>query len=243
MNAQDDEPRTTRRAVTLGAVALALMPHSVPGRQVERGPATLLVRGQAELPPGAAMAWRVVRDVAEAGAAANFERRALGFAVAASPFTSLLLTDEATGSAYRLAPGEVAFVREGVMQRRESLGDSPQAYLRIGLVAAEAVGDAGGDRALYASPPFAAPAGLVTLQLERLPLNAGETGYVTPGLGRSLLLVEQGEVELEEGEAAPHEVLQTVVGSDTSYAVSSLQGGAMIFGKRDGTSLLVATVV
>jgi hypothetical protein len=201
----------------------------------------LLVRGVAEL-PGTEMAWRVVRDGAEAGDEAQFERRALGFAVNSGIFSDLLLSDQTTGSAYRLTPGEAAFVREGTMQRRESLGVGPDSYLRIGLVAVERVNDAGGDRLEFAGPGFSVPEGVVTLSLERIALDAGETAYVTPGLGQALVLVEQGEIEIEQGEAAPRERLQTVVGSDTNYAIRSLMGGTTLFAMRDATSVLVATI-
>ncbi len=201
----------------------------------------LLIQGDAEL-DGTDMAWRVVRDVAEVGTEARFERRALGFAVSRSSFSDLLLTDQATGSAYRLATGEAAFVREGTMQRRESLGNGPDAYLRIGLVAAGSAEDAGGDRLEFAGPAFRTPSGLVALTLQRMSLESGQTAYVVPGAGQALLLVEQGEIEIEEGEAAPRERMQTVVGSDTSYAIRSLMGGTTLFAMRDATSVLGATI-
>jgi hypothetical protein len=233
---------TRRRAIgTLGAAALALTPGCLPARQA-RESLTLLDRSQVELPAGAMMAWRVVRDVAEVGTAAAFERRALGFTVASAPFTTLLLTNEATGSTRRLNPGQAAFVFEGTMQRRESLGHSATSYLRIGLVAAPTVNDAGGDRLIFAGPTFAAPSGNVTLNLERVALNAGERAYVTPGRGQALVLVEQGELDMEQGEATVLERLQTVVGCDTSYAVRSLPGGTTLFGLRDATRVLVATL-
>lgn len=231
-----------RRAVgTLAAAALALTPGRLSARQARVSP-TLLDRSQVELPAGAPLAWRVVRDVAELGESANFERRALGFAVASAPFTTLLLTNEATGSTRRLSPGQAAFVFEGTMQRRESLGSSPASYLRIGLVAATEANDAGGDRLIFAGPPFAAPAGKVTLNLERIVLNEDDRTYVMPGLGQALVLVEQGELDVEQGEAAVLERMQTVVGSDTSYAVQSLPGGTTLFSRRDATRVLVATL-
>ncbi len=88
--------------------------------------------GQATLPAGQPVAWRVVSDVAEVAPEATFERRALGFAVNTTPFGALLVTVEATGAAFRLVPGEAAFTPDGVMQRRESLGRGPGSYLRLG---------------------------------------------------------------------------------------------------------------
>jgi hypothetical protein len=190
------------------------------------------------------MAWRVISDVAEVGAAADFERRALGFAVASTPFTTLLLTDEATGSAYRLAPGDAAFVRDGTMQRRESLADAPDSYLRMALVEPAAASDAGGDRLRFAGSAFPTPTGRVTLSLHRVELGAGESVDLAPSVGESetLVVVEQGEVELAMGESVPRERLLTVVGSDTAYAIRSVGGSATLYGQREGTRVLVATI-
>jgi hypothetical protein len=111
-------------------------------------------------------------------------------------------------------------------------------------VAAEAVNDAGGDRLRFAGPAFPAPSGHVTLFLHRVEPAVGDAVGLPPGVGETetLVLVEQGEVELEIGEAAPRELLQTVVGSDTNYAIRSVSGAAMSYGAREATSVLVATV-
>jgi hypothetical protein len=235
--------RHTRRFLigTLAAAVMALEANRLQARQARVSP-TLLDRSQIELPAGEPMAWRVVRDVAEVGAAAAFEQRALGFVVASARFSTLLLTNEATGSTRRLTSGQAAFVFGGTRQRRESLGSSATSYLRIGLVPAAAVKDAGGDRLLFAGSSFPAPAGKVVLSLERLALGEDDTAYVNPGLGQALVLVEQGELDAEQGEAAPLERLRTTVGSDTSYAIRSLPGGTTLFGRRDATSVLVATI-
>jgi hypothetical protein len=204
---------------------------------------TLLVRGETRL-DGAPMAWRVVSDVAEVGAAAAFERRALGFAVATNPFSALLLTDEATGSAYRLAPGDAAFVRDGTMQRRESLADAPDSYLRVALVEPAAASDAGGDRLRFAGPAFPTPTDPVTLSLHRVELSAGESLGLAPGVGETetLVVVEQGEVALEASDGVTRERLLTVVGSDTAYAIRSVGGSATLYGQREGTRVLLATI-
>jgi hypothetical protein len=215
----------------------------LPGALAQQGlvEGALLVRGEAGL-AGDQMAWRVVQDVAEVGEDAIFQRRALGFTVNSGIFTDLLLTDEATGSAYRLAPDEAAFVGEGTMQRRESLGTEAEQYLRIGLVQATHAGDAGGDRMVYAGPAFAAPAGPVTLMLERLDLNAGDRAHAGTGVAHTLILVLQGEIEIEEGEAGPRTTLQTVVSSGTSYAAHSTPWGTAITAQRDATYVLVASM-
>ena len=201
---------------------------------------TLLVRGEANL-PGGEMAWRVVEAGAEQSADAIFQQRALGFTVNTA-FGDLLLTDEATGSAYRLAPDEAAFVTQGTMQRRESLGRTPERYLRIGLVQAGLETDAGGDRMVFSGPVFTAPAGQVTLTLERFNLNDGDGAYASPGQGQALILVLQGEIEIEEGEAGPRTRLQTVVGSGTSYAAHATPWSTSITATRDATYVLVASM-
>jgi len=232
-------PAVGRRALLLASAGLALGTARPDAGRGQAGSAELLVWGEAPLAAdGGPMAWRLVQDIAEAAPAAQFERRALGFAVATEPFSPLLLTDEATGSACRLLPGEAAFVREGTMQRRESLGSGPVGYLRIGLVAAGAAADAGGDRLRFAGPAFTTPAGARTIALLRIPL-AARTRFVLPaGAGAALLVVEQGEVVLES--AAGRESLATIVGSDTAYAVRSVVGSATISGQRAATSLLAA---
>jgi hypothetical protein len=130
------------------------------------------------------------------------------------------------------------------MQRRESLAEGPDAYLRIGLVAAANASDAGGDRLEFAGQGFTAPDGSVTLTLLRFVLDAGEIAYVNPGVRQALVLVEQGELEIrmEQGEAAPPERLRTVVGSDTYYAIQTVMGSTMLNAMRGATSVLVATI-
>lgn len=231
-----------RVVITLSAAAVVHPWWGATGlAQRELVEGTLLVRGEADL-AGGEMAWRVVQDVAEADDEVTFQRRALGFTVNSGIFTDLLVTDEATGSAYRLAPDEAAFVGEGTMQRRESLGNDAEQYLRIGLVRADFAGDAGGDRMVYAGQAFAAPAGPVTLTLERLDLQAGDRAYAGTGLGHTLILVLQGEIEIEEGEAGPITQLQTVVGSGISYAAHATAWGTSITAMRDATYVLVASM-
>ncbi len=242
-NAKMRPRRVSRRQALAAMAASAIFSQDAAAgfaRQT-RVTGTLLVRGDADL-SSRDMAWRVVQDVAETGAEAGFERRALGFAVNSSIFTDLLLTDEATGSAYRLAPDEAAFVTDTTMQRRESLGAAPEAYLRIGLVPAEFVDDDGGDRMVYAGPAFAAPEGSITLTLERLDLHEGDRAFAGTGLGQALILVLQGEIEIEEGEAGPRTRLQTVVGSGTWYVAHATPWGTSITALRDATYVLVASM-
>jgi hypothetical protein len=231
-----------RRAAIALATATVMCWWGIPAglARQELTDGTLLVRGNTVL-PGGEMAWRVVEDGAEQGTDAIFQQRALGFTVNTA-FGDLLLTDEATGSAYRLAPDEAAFVTQGTMQRRESLGRTPERYLRIGLVQAGLETDAGGDRMVFSGPVFTAPASRVTLTLERFNLNDGDGAYASPGQGQALILVLQGEIEIEEGEAGPRMHLQTVVGSGTSYAAHATPWSTSITAMRDATYVLVASM-
>jgi hypothetical protein len=241
---KDNSGGVSRRRVAIACLTAMAIHHS--GRAIgvarqARIDGTLLVRGEAEL-AGGEMAWRVVQDVAEAGDDAIYQRRALGFTVNSGVFSDLLLTDEATGSAYRLSPGEAAFVGEGTMQRRESLGAGTEEYLRIALVPASLAGDAGGDRMVFSGPAFVIPAGPVTLTLERLDLNEDDQAYARPGTAQALILVLQGEIEIKAGEGGPPTRLQTVVGSGVSYAAHSTPWGTTITAIRDGTYVLVASM-
>jgi hypothetical protein len=201
-----------------------------------------LASGQADIGAGSPVAWRVVKDVAEVGLNAGAEERALGFVVPSGPFGSLMLTDNGTGERVELTPIDAAFVADGTIQRRESLGSSPQAYLRLELVYAGVADDAGDDRLLFTGAPFDAPDGPARLALARVALAAGGSVGLPPGAGETLILVEQGEAELEVGEGAQRDILQTVVGSDTSYAIRTVASAAMLYGARAGTSVLIATI-
>ncbi|MFT4039215.1 MAG: hypothetical protein QM692_13595 [Thermomicrobiales bacterium] len=232
----------SRRGVTLALTMAALAPRRASATSVARqagATGKLLVRGTADL-PGGVMAWRVVQDMADTMGVLS-EQRALGFAVNSSPFTDLLFTDDLTGSAALLAPGEASFVREGVMQRRESLGDGPEAYLRIGLVDAGAATYTGGDRLIFAGPPFTVEPGVRTLALRRWSLALDDVIEPGVGVGEALVLVEQGEIDLSAG-IDPVERLRATVGSDTVYAVRSAPPPLHLVAQRDATSVLIATI-
>jgi len=246
MTASSFSPRVRRRPLlflpaALGFGTMTRSSHRANARQTSPGP-TLLVRGDIELSTDRRLAWRVVREVAELPPDAAFEGRSTGFAMASSNFTSMLVTDEATGSAYRLAFDEAAFVRDGTVQRAESLDERPVQYLRIKLAEATAPENASGFSLVFSGPAFAVPAGAITLALQRAGLMAGDTVELPPGIGETLVLVEAGEVELEIGEGAPRERLETVVGSGTYYVARSVGAAATLYAARDGARVLVATI-
>ena len=128
------------------------------------------------------------------------------------------------------------------MQRVESLDEYSGQYLHIKLAEATAPEDASGYSLVFSGPAFAVPAGPITLALQRSEMMSGDTVSLPPGTGETLVLVETGEAELEIGEAASRERLQTVVGSGTSYAVRSVGPAAMLYAARDATNVLIATI-
>lgn len=232
----------TRRAVLLAAPAIALI-GAVPGAAARQLPASdRLVRGTAAAPESGPVAWRVVQDVAEPAGSAVFEQRALGFALNTSPFDPMSFTDEETGTAFRLNPGEAAFTADGVSQKRESFGDRAVGYLRIALIPAADAGDAGGDRLRFAGSPFDLAPGRrsLTLTLLRARLEPGSELNVPTGSDFALVLIEQGEATLAGN--ASSERLTTVVGSDAAYAIRSVSGRAFLVDARPATSVVVATI-
>jgi hypothetical protein len=239
-------PRVGRRALLGMSAALSLGMAQASSRgaiaRQANAEATLLTRGAIELPAETAIAWRVVREVAEPSPDAAFAPRATGFAVSLHPFYALLLTDEATGSAYRLGFGEGAFVRDGTAQRVVSLGESWVEYLRIKLAAEATPEEATGRDLVFAGPAFAMPARSFTLALQRAELAVGDAIGLPPGAGETLVVVVQGDVELEVGEAAPRDLLRAVIGSDSHYVARSVGPAAMIYGARESTRVLIATI-
>ena len=73
-------------------------------------------------------------------------------------------------------------------------------------------------------------------------LQPGAEFGLPPTAGESLVLVEQGELFLERGKSDVRELLGTVIGSDTAYAVRSVAAPATLHGSREATSVLIATI-
>jgi hypothetical protein len=197
----------------------------------------VLVRGVAGLPLGD-VAWRLVQDVAEAPGAGQFERRALGFIICRS--SPIQVTEQATGSAFRLEAHSAAFVAAGVAQLRESLVASAVDYLRLALVPAPEALESGGDRLLFAGRAFASPALPSAMTLSRLTLQLGAVVAREGAVGDTFVLVEQGSVDVIAG--PERRTLTTVVGSDTAYGIGLFTEPLTISGARDATIVLVAEI-
>ena len=225
--------------LVLVVLAAAVAPPATRAPAQASGEAEVVVRGAAPMPAGE-VAWRLVQDVAEPRGEARFEERALGFAIPLPLWNPLLLTDEATGAAYRIDGDGAAFVPDGLVQRRESLDEEAVPYLRLALVPAAEAADPGGDRLLFSGEPFAAPTGDRELTLLRVGLQAGESITVTGAADETFVLVEQGSaiVAGKAGEAT----LTTIVGSGTSYGIGSFAGDVAIIGERDATYVVAAVI-
>jgi hypothetical protein len=164
-----------------------------------QGHAQVVAQGVAPMPADQ-IAWRVVRDTAEATDDAEYQARALGFALAVDD--AIVVSSATFGTQARLAPGEAAFVPDGAFELRTSATDQAVPYARLALVPAEAAADGGGDTLLYAGDAFAAPSlpngsSGFDLDLVRDVLEDGEetelpdTGYPT------LIYVTAGSIEID----------------------------------------------
>jgi hypothetical protein len=182
--------------------------------------------------PAADVAWRIVRDTAEASGASEYESRAIGFALAAED--AILIDDQTTGLLHRLAPDEAAFVVDGALQRRLSLGPGPTAYYRISLVPAEQATDGGGDELIYAGDAFAAPAGLRDIDLV-----GGEVGTtpvsLDPGGFELLLFVTDGAVLVRLADEG--------VSVEAGNAVVLSGGPADVVANGSGQASFVAAII
>jgi hypothetical protein len=182
--------------------------------------------------PADQVAWRLVQDTAEPVGEAEFQERALGFAIAESD--ALLLTDESDGARVRLAPGEAAFVDDGTSQRRESLGSGNSAYWRIGLVAAGDAQDAGGDTLVYGGDAFAVPAGDRDLDLVAARLDAKQATTVASAFP-VLVIVASGTATVSPVAGGQ--------GTDLDRGeATAVDGSVKLTSSKNGTRILVAVV-
>jgi len=223
------------------ALGLALGPAAgaLAGRLLARqgtpaeGHAQVVAQGVAPMPEADSVVWRVSGQTARLAGEAPFGPRDLGFVVADQG--PIVVTDEASGEQVRLGPGEGTFVQAGTAQRRASTGENPVAYYAIDLVPEDATDEVGGGTAVFASEPFAPPAGHRDLDLvrdvlaedEEASLPAGEAGAPT------VVLVTMGTVQIETGDGVP---LSFQAGDASAFAggltitASGRAGGAFVAG-------------
>jgi hypothetical protein len=200
----------------------------------------VIAQGVSEMPP-AQIAWRVVRDTADLPGQAEYEGRALGFALAAED--AILVSNQTTGQQVLLANGEASFVPSESAEKRESMGPSATHLFRIALVPAEQAGDAGGDEMVLAGAPFAAPDGKRDISLvseqglctlrdsgRSITRTAGDANglpiLIVVTEGQLQVMPHQGEpVQVNAGralEVAPPVTLKSLVNTDrcSSYVIA-----------------------
>jgi hypothetical protein len=200
----------------------------------------VIAQGVSEM-PAPQIAWRVVRDTAELPGSAEYESRALGFALAAED--AILISNRSIGQQTLLAQGEASFVPAGSDERRESMGDTATSLYRIALVPADQANEAAGDELIHGGAPFDAPSGRrdVSLVAERGLCTLRDSGRsITRTAGDSngfpiLIVVTDGTLEimpragepvrLEAGQAieiSPTVTLKSLLNTDrcTSYVIA-----------------------
>jgi Bacterial TSP3 repeat len=226
-------------ALTLLVLALAGAPTwAMAARLVslaQEGPATghaqVVAQGVAALPTGE-IVWRVAYHEARLPEDAPRVERDLGFLVADQG--PVLLTDEGAGTRTHLAPGEAAFVYAGTEQRRASTAGRPVGYYALDLVPAAEAGDVGTAPpgiAVFASSPFAAPAGEHDLDLVRDVLATDETATLPAGAIPTLVVATAGTLEVagEAGEPTPLNVGQaTAVAGAATVRATGLAGATFV---------------
>lgn len=236
-------PRRVAVVAAVVAVLLAASPVLVAALQrlaadtpsPASGHAQVVGQGVAAL-PAAELAWRVVLDTAEPAEQAATEARALGFALADR--AALVVDDAGSGTQARLAPGEALFVADGANQRRASLDGADAPYYRLALVPAAEAADAGGDRLVFASDPFSAPAGRAfDLDLVRDVVAPNEESTLPATGAQTLVLATAGTIEVEAGEAGSLPV-RLAAGQAAAF-----DGEIALFGVGERGGSFVAAVI
>jgi len=200
------------------------------GPSVAGPDAAVIAHAVATLPPGQ-IAWQLVRATAPLRGQGQPATWPLGFALGLGPRAAVLLTDQTTGARTRLANLEAAFVPAGATQRRESLGSVPAPYDEISLVPAAQAHVARGGPVLFASAPFAAPAGARDLDLVKGRLTQSDpTATYTTAPGVPLLVLPlQGALSVATGQggsAAPLVGPAALAGTVTLRVTTSNSTGA-----------------
>ena len=235
-----DSVRRGRLAVLLSAALVALLLVSAAGagsvQQLGGGlddpspaqdHAEVIAQGVAPMPAGQ-VAWRVVEDTAEPVDDAEYQSRALGFALATDD--AIVVNSATFGTEARLAAGEASFVTDNAYELRNSASDQAVSYARISLVPSEAANDEGGDRLVFGGDAFDAPvlpdgyAGF-DLDLVRGDLADGEETDLPDTGSPSLIYVTEGRIEVDN-------VAQNVITLEAGEALS-IQGNAVITADED----------
>lgn len=192
------------------------------------GHAQVIAQGVGEVPSDAA--WRVVFHSVAPGTPAELSAGGAGF----------LLTDTGgvvttiAGQETLLAPAEAAFVDDAAVSLT-AVGNRAAGVFTIEAVAADQAGDAGSGIAVFASDPFAAPAGTRDLDLVRDRLEPGESTTVVGAQAPVLVLVTLGSVSAQAADGATADLQ---VGE-----AATLNGDVVITASGQAPATFVAAVI
>lgn len=192
------------------------------------GHAQVIAQGVGELPSNAV--WRVVFHSVAPGTPAALPAGGAGF----------LLTDTGgvvatiNGQETLLAPAEAAFVDEADVSLT-AVGNRAAGVFTVETVPADQASDAGTGIAVFASDPFAAPAGTRDLDLVRDRLEPGESTTVVGAQAPVLVLVTLGAVSAQ---AADGTTADLQVGEATT-----LNGDVVITAAGQAPATFVAAVI
>ncbi|HEU5430639.1 MAG TPA: hypothetical protein VFU81_03200, partial [Thermomicrobiales bacterium] len=180
-------------AAVSGVPALAAAQQQPAAGSPASGTAQVVAQGVTQLPAGN-LIWRVVAEpAAPAGQAGAVDGRP-GFLVADAG--TLLVAALTSGDAWRLDPGEAAFVRGGEQEVRAAVDDNTTAYFALEIVPSADAAAVGGGALVFASEPFAGPNARHDLDLVRDTLAAGATSAIPAGTEPTLVLVTAGGVNV-----------------------------------------------
>ncbi len=192
------------------------------------GHAQVIAQGVGQLPPEAA--WRVVFHSVAPGSPADLPPGGAGFLL--SDTGGVVTT--IVGQESLLAPAEAAFVDDADVSLT-ALGNRAAGVFTIEAVAADQAGDAGNGIAVFASDPFAAPAGIRDLDLVRDRLEPGESTTVVGAQAPVLVLVTLGSVSAEAADGATADLQ---VGE-----AATLNGDVVITAAGQAPATFVAAVI
>lgn len=192
------------------------------------GHAQVIAQGVGELSPDSA--WRVVFHSVAPGSPVDLATGGSGF----------LLTDTGgvvatvAGQETLLAPAEAAFV-DGNDVSLTAVGNRAAGVFTVEAVAADQAGEPGSGIAVFASDPFAAPAGTRDLDLVRDRLEPGESTTVVGAQAPVLVLVTLGSVSAQaaDGTAADLQVGEA----------ATLSGDVVITADGQAPATFVAAVI
>ncbi|MCA9862750.1 MAG: hypothetical protein KC432_07010, partial [Thermomicrobiales bacterium] len=192
------------------------------------GHAQVIAQGVGQLASDSA--WRVVFHSVTPGTPANLPAGGAGF----------LLTDTGgvittiAGQETLLAPAEAAFVSDADVAMN-AVGNRAAGVFTVEAVAADQADDAGTGIAVFASEPFAAPAGTRDLDLVRDRLEPGESTTVVGAQAPVLVLVTLGAVTAQAADGATADLQ---VGE-----AATLNGDVVITAAGQAPATFVAAVI